>query len=94
MTEKEIADIVVPAIPDIDAYIIAYMAWFKELVGENVVFFSFVGSIITVVVKKTSFKFDDILWDKIRGLFGFRLLKRNRQVKEIPVEKREEQKQE
>jgi len=69
---NEISNITVPSVPDIDAYIIAYMGWFKELVGQNVVFSAILVALITFIVKKTTNKTDDAIWEKIKSFFSWK----------------------
>jgi hypothetical protein len=62
--------IVVPTIPDIDAYIFAYLGWVMDLVGENLVFFGMVGSVIGWVVKRTEWKWDDQAFGWVKGILS------------------------
>jgi hypothetical protein len=69
---NEVSNITVPSVPDIDAYILAYMSWFKELVGQNVVFSAILVALITFIVKKTATKTDDAIWEKIKAFFSWK----------------------
>jgi len=68
-----ISNIVVPAIPDIDAYIFAYLGWAMDLVGENLVFFGLVGGVVGRVVKRTKWKWDDKAFEWVKGVIGRRV---------------------
>jgi hypothetical protein len=64
--------IVVPTIPDIDAYIFAYLGWAMDLVGENLVFFGLVGGVVGWAVKKTEWKWDDQAFGWVKGILSRR----------------------
>jgi len=68
--------ITVPFVPNLDGYIYAYMAWAKDLIGHNLVFFGGLAFVTKWVVNKTSWSWDNKLLEVGRGLVNQVLTKK------------------
>ena len=54
-------EILLPPIPNLDAYLVAYSGWVVDLIGHNLIFFGLLAILIRWVAKKTPWEWDDML---------------------------------
>ena len=62
--------IILPNLPNLDTYFIAYSVWIKDFVGQNVLFFGALTGIAKWMAVKTKWAGDDKIITMISGIWS------------------------